>query len=392
MPAIPSLGRPLRGIELFAGCGGMAMGLSRAGVTHALLVERDSDAVATMTHNKDRGVEYVTHWPITRDDVRAIDWRPWRGRIDLISGGPPCQPFGIGGKKRGHQDDRDMWPEAVRAIREARPPAFLFENVRNLASPTFRPYLTWILACLRHPDILRRAGETHADHLTRIEADDRPPAYHVTWQVVNAADHGAPQIRHRVLIQGITAAAGGPPAAMTPTHTRDRLLWDQYVTGVYWKRHGLTMPLFPKDGPLASRVRALHRLARPPSRAWVTLRDAISGLGEPDGFANHVFQPGARTYAGHTGSPLDLPAKALKAGDHGVPGGENMIRFPDGSIRYLTMREAARLTGLPDTYRFPRSWSETMRQLGNAVPVQLAESAGLHLRHQIDGRQISAAE
>jgi hypothetical protein len=88
--------------------------------------------------------------------------------------------------------------------------------------------------------------------------------------------------------------------------------------------------------------------------------------------SNHRLIPGARVYPGHTGSPLDQPAKTLKAGDHGVPGGENMIAFPDGSPRYFTVREAARLQTLPDTWRIEGQWSEAMRQIGNAAPVVLA--------------------
>jgi DNA (cytosine-5)-methyltransferase 1 len=88
---------------------------------------------------------------------------------------------------------------------------------------------------------------------------------------------------------------------------------------------------------------------------------------------NHRFQPGARSSAGHTGSPLDEPAKTLKAGVHGVPGGENMLVRADGSLRYFTIRESARLQTFPDDFRFHGAWSEAMRQLGNAVPVDLAE-------------------
>jgi DNA (cytosine-5)-methyltransferase 1 len=87
---------------------------------------------------------------------------------------------------------------------------------------------------------------------------------------------------------------------------------------------------------------------------------------------SHWPQPGAKSYPGHTGSPLDEPAKALKAGDHGVPGGENMLRYPDGSVRYISVRESARIQTFPDEWRFSGSWSESMRQLGNAVPVELA--------------------
>ena len=82
----------------------------------------------------------------------------------------------------------------------------------------------------------------------------------------------------------------------------------------------------------------------------------------------------ARAYAGHTGSPLDEPAKTLKAGDHRVPGGENMLAYADGSVRYFTVRESARIQSFPDTYAFAGSWTEAMRQLGNAVPVRLASA------------------
>ena len=370
--------------ELFAGCGGLALGMSRAGFSHALMAEYDADAVATALHNKARGVEFVAHWPVEKTDVRDINWEPLRGQLAVISGGPPCQPFAIGGKKLGSHDSRDMWPEAIRAIREAAPDGFLFENVRNIAGPKFESYLEWIIQHLRRPSETRGEIETHLDHLNRLLSTRTRSEYQVVWQVVNAADFGAPQIRHRVLIFGIRETLEVSPRIMRPTHSRDRLLWEQYVTGEYWTQHNICPPSEPTNPHDRVRVAKLRRsLFAPTELAWNTVRDAIQDLGEPDGIRNHVFQPGARSYAGHTGSPLDLPAKALKAGDHGVPGGENMMVRDDLSIRYFTTREAARLVGLPDDYLFPRSWSESMRQLGNAVPAQLGEAAGRWLKRLI---------
>lgn len=362
--------------ELFAGCGGLALGMSRAGFKHAYMAEFDHDAVETVLHNKLKDVEHVRDWPMALKDVREIDWKNV-ATLDLVSGGPPCQPFGIGGKKLGQDDHRDMWPEAIRAIREAKPRMFLFENVRNLAGPRFRSYLNWIVSNLARPSVLRRPDESHEAHAARLGLSRAKREYRVVWQLVNAADYGAAQIRHRVLIFGIHADVGVAPAQMIPTHSRDRLLWDQFVTGEYWARHGLKPR---KEAFLAQDQRRIAELKKldvaPATQPWLTVRDALLGLGEPNGKLNHVLQPGARVYPGHTGSPLDLPAKALKAGDHGVPGGENMMVRDDGTVRYFTTREAARLVGLPDDYEFPRSWTESMRQLGNAVPAQLGAAAG----------------
>jgi len=85
----------------------------------------------------------------------------------------------------------------------------------------------------------------------------------------------------------------------------------------------------------------------------------------------HILRQGARSYPGHNGSYIDMPSKTIKAGDHGVPGGENMIRYPDETVRYYTTLEAKRIQTFPDNYRFIGCWTESMRQIGNAVPVEL---------------------
>jgi DNA (cytosine-5)-methyltransferase 1 len=368
----------MRSVELFTGCGGLALGLSRAGFEHEVMVEWDRDSVGNIEHNKARGLQHIAHWPIRHCDVRDVDWSPFAG-VDLVAGGPPCQPFSIGGKHRGHEDERDMWPEAVRAVREISPKAFIFENVRGLARPAFADYMRWIELSLAAPQIKPKSGEDRIEHLARLEKRRREALYDVRILKVNAADYGAPQKRHRVIFLGIRRDLGvelDPPA---PTHSHERLLWEQWITGEYWERHGLRQPGKNPENRNDARVvdRLRKQMAEPTAKAWITCRDAFAGLGEPDSrrdLPNHIFQPGARAYVGHTGSPLDEPAKALKAGDHGVPGGENMMAFADGSVRYFTVREAARLQGLPDNYEFVGSWTENMRQLGNAVPAMLAEA------------------
>jgi DNA (cytosine-5)-methyltransferase 1 len=377
----------MKSVELFSGCGGLALGLSRAGFHHELMVEWNQDAVATVHHNQRRRIKYVSDWPIAREDVRKINWSRFSGELHLVAGGPPCQPFSVGGKHKGAGDVRDMWPEAIRAVREALPQGFIFENVRGIARPAFATYLSWIRASLERPQIARMADECAHEHLCRVRASSLPPIYDVEIYHVNAADFGAPQKRHRVIIAGIRRDGGIGLTALKRTHSRERLLWDQWVTGAYWIKHGITAP---SEKTLSDAdARTVHDLRsgmfRPTELPWITVRDSLKGLGEPTGRRNHVLQPGARTYPGHTGSNLDAPAKALKAGDHGVPGGENMMITDDGSVRYFTLREAARLQGLPDTYTFPTSWSESMRQLGNAVPSQLAKAVGCWMANQLAG-------
>jgi DNA (cytosine-5)-methyltransferase 1 len=325
--------------------------------------------------NKTNGVEYARDWPFIREDVRKVDWTSFAGEMDLVAGGPPCQPFSICGKHLGQDDARDMWPEAIRAVRELRPRAFLFENVRGLARPAFANYLAWIKAALMDPAAPQREDEGYEEHLTRLIRRRTASEYHVLVLKVNAADFGAAQNRNRVVVAGIHVDLEADLLPLTPTHSRERLVWDKWVTGDYWRRHGMRVPSTPdSDHALAKHLRANGD--PPAKKPWRTVRDAIAGLGEPNGKNWHVFQSGARAYPGHTGSVLDEPAKALKAGDHGVPGGENMMVLDDSGVRYFTVREAARLQGLPDEWSFATSWTESMRQIGNAVPVQLSEAIG----------------
>ena len=382
----------MRSLEIFAGCGGLALGMARAGFAHDRIVEWDRDAVRTLEDNKDRGVDHVRDWSIEHVDARELDYAKV-GNVDVISGGPPCQPFSIGGKHLGARDPRNMWPEAIRAIREVEPRAFVLENVRGLFRPAFEPYLHYITLQLSYPDLRPMVDEFWEDHLRRLhqhQAADggRTKRYRVRCRAVNAADYGAAQKRHRAIFIGVRTEFGEDWTFPEPTHSQEALAWAKHVDLSYWTRHGIRRIVEPSSAAEGFALkRARNRGVPPESKPWITVRDAIGDLPAPtksELVVGHWQHPGAKAYQNHTGSCADEPAKALKAGDHGVPGGENMVVNRRGNVRYFTVREMARLQGFPDDFNVIGSWKAATRQLGNAVPTVMAEQIGRSVRNILD--------
>lgn len=386
----------MKAVELFAGAGGLAMGASLSGFSPLVVVEWDRWACDTLRQNKERGYPLVCDWPIHEGDVRSFPWSDIPQDIDLLAGGPPCQPFSMGGKHRAFDDHRDMFPATVEIVRRLRPKAFIVENVKGLTRSSFSNYYHYIQYQLEFPELPRRANEDWFEHFQRLQGEHssgkehgRGLTYRVAPTLVNAANYGVPQKRERVFIVGFRADLDVQWSFPGETHSLDALLYAQWVSGEYWERHKIAKkgrPTLPDR--LAGHVRRLAQSSLIASlQPWQTLRDALVGLPDPEkgsgGFADHKFQPGARSYPGHTGSPLDYPAKTLKAGDHGVPGGENMMVRDDGTVRYLTVRESARVQTFPDGYLFHGSWSEAMRQLGNAVPVVLAQRVATSVAEEL---------
>lgn len=380
----------MKSVELFVGAGGLGIGVSQAGFEPVAVVDWDRWACDTIRQNKNNGLAIMNDWPLTESDISIFDFKGLNHTVDLVTGGPPCQPFSLGGQHRAFLDKRDMFPQAIRAVRELQPRAFVFENVKGLTRSTFANYLEYIRLQLRHPDLLARKQEPWLEHLNRLEDYETRGRhnglhYNVVMRVLNAADYGVPQRRERVFIVGFRADTGVEWHFPTPTHSQDALLWWQYRTNLYWDLHRVAKKNIPEAGRGASRAAQLRQF--PQLEPWQTVRDSISDLPDPElkpnvasRYHDHKLQAGARSYAGHTGSPLDEPAKTLKAGVHGVPGGENMLRRPDGSVRYFTIRESARLQTFPDEMVFHGSWTETMRQLGNAVPCRLANAVANQVR------------
>ncbi len=379
----------MKSLEIFSGAGGLAKGLELAGFQHSAFVEFNKHACASLSENFD--AEKVFFGDIKDFDLNAV------GNVDVVAGGPPCQPFSLGGKHGTDQDSRDMFPHAIRAIEQLTPKAFIFENVKGLLRPSFADYFEYIILRLTHPGFIAKPDEDWKDHLADLRSIGQlsyaGTKYDVSFKLINAANYGVPQTRERVVIVGTRSDLGAQWSFPAETHSEDRLLWEMYVSGEYWKRHQVPKSeRAPISEPLQEKVARLkekYGMFEPEQLPWRTVRDALHGIPDPQsshGFDDHVFHDGARTYPGHTGSDIDWPAKTIKAGGHGVPGGENMIRYPDGSVRYFTVCEAKRIQTFPDNFVIKGAWDEAMRQIGNAVPVLLGETIGRELANRLGAR------
>ena len=376
----------MKSLEIFSGAGGLAKGLELAGFDHSAFVEFNKDACVSLRRNFDPE-------KVFEGDIRDFDFHQLSD-IDVVAGGPPCQPFSLGGKHGANNDLRDMFPYAITAIETLTPKAFVFENVKGLLRDSFSEYFRYIILRLTFPDAHSSLKATWREHFTSLQKIkyDRYDGikYRVKYCLVNAADYGVPQCRERVVIVGIRSDINATWEFPAATHSEERLLWDKFVTGNYWDRHKV-----PKahrevchNGSLvkASRLQDTFGFFEPELNPWRTIRDALNGVPDPrkkNGIPDHIYRDGARTYAGHTGSDLDLPGKTIKAGGHGVPGGENMIRFRDGTVRYFTVHEAKLIQTFPKDFVIFGAWGEALRQIGNAVPVALGEQIGKALFERI---------
>lgn len=371
-------------VELFAGAGGLALGTEKAGFNHVAVYEYDSAACDTLRANREKWFKSLDESKIFEKDVRLVDFSCYKD-IDLLVGGPPCQPFSMGGKHKGFEDSRDMFPEMIRAIREIKPKIVLIENVKGFTREKFDSYKRYVLSQIENPCLLKKDNESIEEHLIRLENAKREKkqtenlGYTVKTKLINAANYGVPQKRERFFIVAVRNDIDLDWDFPVETHSLNALEWIQYCDYSYWKNHNIdNIP-----SPTMAVQKRLLTAGFPFEEPWVTVRDALKGLPSPEkeeiAEKNHFFVDGARVYPGHTGSPLDAPSKTIKAGDHGVPGGENMLIKDDGSPRYFSVREAARVQTFPDDYIFPFGWGKSLKQIGNAVPVKLAETIATSL-------------
>ena len=310
----------LTSLEICSGAGGQALGLEMAGFHHAALVEIDSAACATLRHNRPA-------WNVVETDVSTFSGRPFRGTIDLLAGGVPCPPFSKAGKQLGANDERDLFPEALRLVSEIMPKTVMLENVRGLLDTVFDSYRTSLSA--------------EFDRL----------GYETNWRLLHASDFGVSQLRPRVVLVAINKNLAG-----------------KFI----WPSPNLNKP--PHVGELLQDLMAVDGWTGASAWKLAALRIAPTLVG---GSKKH-------------GGPDLGPTRARKAwAELGVDGiGIADLPPPKDHVGMprLTVRMAARVQGFPDSWHFVGKKTPTYRQVGNAFPPNVARAVGLAIRAAFERR------
>lgn len=299
----------LTSLEICAGAGGQALGLEKAGFEHAGLVEIEPPACATLRLNR-------PNWNVIEGDLRSFDGRPFKG-IDLLAGGVPCPPFSKAGKQLGSNDERDLFPEALRLVEECQPKAVMLENVRGLLDAVFD------------------------DYRNKVENQLKKLGYVPQWRLLNASDYGVSQLRPRVVFVGI-----------------HKSLADEFT----WPTPNLVEP--------ATVGNLLHDLMS--ANEWI-------GADRWREIANSIAPTLVGGSKKHGGPDLG-PTRAKNAWKTlGVDGSGLWDSAPSRDfvgMPRLTLRMTARIQGFPDDWQFFGKKTAAYRQIGNAFPAPVACAVG----------------
>src|SRR4051812_4917215 len=297
----------LTSIELCAGGGGQALGIEAAGIEHVALIELNKHACQTLRTNR-------PHWNVLEADLREFDAREYKG-VDLLAAGLPCPPFSVAGKQLGSKDERNLFPEAIRIIKQVRPRAIMIENVRGILDAVFE------------------------DFRKQVKSELFKLGYEADWKLVNASDFGVPQLRPRVVFyaleKGLTKSYCPPLPGFINAPTVGDVLQD-LMSANGWKAAHLWAKRANEIGPTI--VGGSHKHGGPdlgPTRArkaWETL--GVDGKG----IADSAPPP-------------------------------NFVGLPR-----LTVRMVARLQGFPDDWQFAGKKTAAYKQVGNAFPPPVAKA------------------
>ncbi len=314
-------------LEICAGAGGQSLGLEQAGFAHVAAVEIDPDACETLRLNR-------PGWNVAELDVHRFEGADFRG-VDLLAGGVPCPPFSIAGKQLGADDERDLFPQALRLVEECQPTAVMLENVRGLSTARFASYREQVL------DRLQDLG------------------YQTDWQVLNASEFGVPQLRPRFILVAMKGAAYShfewPRPIKTPP-TVGETLRDLMAAGGW-----------------------------PGADAWAR---TANGIGP-------TLVGGSRKHGGPDLGPTRAREAWLKlhVDGKGLADAPPSAADPIHHVPRLTLPMAAAIQGFPASWRFWGRKTAAYRQIGNAFPPPVARAVGHSIRSAvISARRTPSAE
>lgn len=305
-----------KAIELCAGAGGQAIGLERAGFSHEALVEIDFHACETLKLNR-------PSWNVLNQDIRHFDASPYRG-VDLIAGGLPCPPFSIAGKGLGSDDERDLFPTALKIIEEVKPKAVMIENVKGFLGSKFDKYRSL------------------------IELEFIRLGYHVDWRLFNASHFGVCQSRTRIAIVALQF---------------------KYANEFSW----------PSDNEVTSTTVGDELFELISSKGW---RGAEEWRKIASGIAPTIVG-GSKKHGGPDLGPTGAKRAwaALGVDGKGVanePPSADFIGMPR-----LTVDMVAKLQGFPECWSFFGKKTNAYRQVGNAFPPPVAEAVATKIKHSL---------
>ena len=337
----------MKSIELFAGAGGLALGLEQAGFEHIGLIEFNKSAADTLKKNR-------PSWNVLCEDVELVASRDLEKEfnikkydLDLLSGGAPCQSFSYAGKRLGLNDIRGtMFYHYATFLHKLQPKMFLFENVKGLLS---------------HDN-----GKTYETILNIFEDE----GYTTVHSVLNAWDYGVPQKRERLITIGI----------------RNDCI----------SRGNFSFPKIYEYKPLIKDIKLDVKPSKAECQYYSESKEKIFSLVPPGGYWRDIPPDVAKSYmkscwnmgGGRTGIlrrlSLNEPALTVLTS----PAMKQTDRCHPIEVRPFTYRENARLQTFPDTWEFEGKLSDKYRQVGNAVPVNLAKEIGLEIKKTLE--QINA--
>lgn len=312
-------------IEVFAGAGGLALGLEEAGISTVKLVEIDKFCYETLKKNR-------PHWNVVNEDIKDVDFNTYKGKVDIVTGGSPCQAFSYSGKKLGFEDTRGtLFYEFARTVKEVQPLVFMFENVRGLKSHDKGRTLETILS------VLKELG------------------YNVEYKVLNSNDFGVAQKRQRIIIIG----------------TKDGVNFE-YPEELDYKpilRDALKDVPVSEGQTYSENKRKVLELV-PPGGCWIDLPEDL----QKEYMGKSYYSGGGKRGMARRMS-WDEASLTLTCS----PSQKQTERCHPDETRPFTVREYARIQSFPDHWEFAGGVGQRYKQIGNAVPVELARHLGVEL-------------